>query len=274
MPPTLLGVPSDISSSFLRGPALAPPAIRAALHSDSTNGCNEDGVDVRALLEDAGDLALDNDGPFPLEAITAGAERVLATGATPIFLGGDHAVTWPVVRAVSRHVSSLTILHFDAHSDLYDELDGSRTSHACPFARIMEERLARRLVQVGIRTMNAHQQTQADRFGVEVVSMRVVFEAMRAAIASLTGPLYLSVDLDVLDPAFVPGISHPEPGGLTTRELLTLIQSIPRGILVAADVVELNPVNDLRDLTARVAATCVKEIVGRMSDGRGVRSEE
>ncbi|MDZ4862510.1 MAG: agmatinase family protein [Gemmatimonadota bacterium] len=261
---SLLGLPWDASSSFQRGPALAPPAIRAALHSESTNGCNEDGVDVRPLLQDAGDLPLDNDGPFPLEAITAGAERVLATGAMPIFLGGDHSVTWPLVRAVAPKHPQLTILHFDAHPDLYDALDGSRTSHACPFARIMEEGLARRLVQVGIRAMNPHQQRQADRFKVEVVPMRAGFEAMRAAVASVTGPLYLSMDIDALDAAFAPGISHSEPGGLSVRELLTLIQTIPRGMLVAADVVELNPVNDLRDLTARVAATCVKEVVGRM----------
>ena len=219
---------------------------------------------MRALLQDVGDLALDNDAPFPLDAITAGAERLLATGATPIFLGGDHAVTWPLVRAVARRHPKLTILHFDAHPDLYDVLDGSRTSHGCPFARIMEEGLATRLVQIGIRTMNPHQQAQADRFGVEVVPMRAGFEAMRAAVASVSGPLYLSVDLDALDAAFAPGISHSEPGGLSMRELLTLIQTIPRGSLVASDVVELNPVNDLRDLTARVAATCVKEIVGRM----------
>jgi arginase family enzyme len=128
----------------------------------------------------------------------------------------------------------------------------------------MEEGLAIRLVQVGIRTMNPHQQAQADRFGVEVVPMRAGFEAMRTAVTSVAGPLYLSLDIDALDAAFAPGISHSEPGGLTMRELITLIQAIPGGILVAADVVELNPLNDLRDLTARVAATCVKEIVGRM----------
>jgi agmatinase len=265
----LLGLPWDASSSFQRGAALAPPAIRAALHSDSTNGCNEDGVDVRPLLVDAGDLPLDNADAFPLEAIDAGATKLLSHGGTPIFLGGDHAVTWPLVRAVARKHPGLTILHFDAHPDLYDELEGSRTSHACPFARIMEEGLARRLVQVGIRTMNPHQQAQADRFGVVVAPMRAGMEAMRAAVASVTGPLYLSVDIDALDAAFAPGISHSEPGGLTTRELLTLIQTIPRGILVAADVVELNPLNDIRDLTARVAATCVKEIVGRIGGTTG-----
>ena len=112
--------------------------------------------------------------------------------------------------------------------------------------------------------MNPHQQAQANRFGVKVVPMRTGLDAMRSAVASVSAPLYLSVDIDVLDAAFAPGISHSEPGGLAMRELIMLLQSIPRGILVAADVVELNPVNDLRDLTARVAATCVKEIVGRM----------
>ena len=94
--------------------------------------------------------------------------------------------------------------------------------------------------------------------------MREGVGAMVAAAGRLSGPVYLSLDLDGLDPAFVPGISHPEPGGLTTRELITILQAIPRGVLVAADVVELNPRNDLRDLTARVAAKAVKEIVGRL----------
>jgi arginase family enzyme len=87
---------------------------------------------------------------------------------------------------------------------------------------------------------------------------------MISAARRLEGPVYLSVDIDALDPAFAPGISHPEPGGLSTRELLSIIQAIPKGTLVAADVVELNPDNDLRDLTARVAAKVVKEIVGRL----------
>ena len=136
-----------------------------------------------------------------------------------------------------------------------------------PLVRVdlaLEERLADRLVQVGIRTINAHQTAQARRFGAEVIVMRAGIEAMVTAARRLEGSVYLSLDLDVLDPAHAPGISHPEPGGLTTRELLTIIQAIPRGRLLGADLVELNPANDLRDLTARVAAKAVKEIVGRM----------
>jgi agmatinase len=262
VPITLLGIPYDASSSFQRGPALAPPAIRAALRSESTNTWNEAGVDVGPLLEDAGDLPLEKAWD-PRGLIEAKATALMARGARPIFLGGDHSITWPLVRAVRPGLPRLTILHLDAHADLYDSFDGDRFSHACPFARIMEAGLAERLVQLGIRTMTRHLREQADRFGVEVIEMRAGLAAMIAAARGVEGPVYLSVDLDALDPAFAPGLGHPEPGGLSTRELLSILQAIPQGTLVAADVVELNPLNDLRDLTARVAAKVVKEIVGR-----------
>jgi agmatinase len=260
----LLGIPYDASSSYLRGAAQAPPAVRAALRSDSTNPWNEDVVDVGPLLADLGDLSLEG-ATDPRAIIEAGAAGVFSRGSRPIFLGGDHSITLPLVRTARRHVGGLTILHLDAHPDLYDIFEGDRYSHACPFARIMEEGLAERLLQVGIRCMNGQQDAQARRFGVEVVPMRMGTEEMLARVRSVEAPLYLSVDLDVLDPAFAPGVSHPEPGGMTTRELVSLIQAIPAGALVAVDLVELNPVNDLRDLTARVAAKLVKEIVGRMA---------
>jgi len=259
---TLLGVPWDEKSSFRRGAAGGPAAIRAAFRSESTNTWNEDISDVAELIHDAGDLAVEG-VPDPRALIASRARNIVANGQA-LFLGGDHAVTWPLVEGVYHQVGPATILHFDAHPDLYDELGGDRGSHACPLRRIMEAGLARRLLQCGIRTANAHQEEQARRFGVDQVTMRGGVDAMLDAVRSLTPPLYLSLDLDVLDPAFAPGVSHPEPGGLSTRELVTLIQAIPAGILVAADLVELNPGNDVRDLTARVAAKLLKEIVGRM----------
>jgi arginase len=260
---TLLGIPYDGSSSFLRGAAGGPAAIRAALHSESSNSWNEDEQDVLPLLEDAGDLALAGvNDPRPL--IEARVDTLMRSGATPLLIGGDHSITWPIVRAVRRELPRLTILHLDAHPDLYDALDGDRGSHGSPFARIMEEGLANHLVQCGVRTINRHQREQAVRFGVEIHTMRSGIEAMITAARRLEGPVYLSLDLDVLDPAFAPGVSHPEPGGLSTREVIRILQAIPRDRLVAADIVELNPVNDLRDLTARVGAKLVKEIVGRL----------
>jgi agmatinase len=259
----LLGIPYDGSSSFTRGSAGGPAALRAALRFDGSNSWNEDEQDVLPLLEDAGDLPLDGVAdPRPL--IEVRVDALLAAGALPLCFGGDHSITWPIVRAVRRRLPRLTILHLDAHPDLYDALDGDRGSHASPFARIMEEGLADRLVQCGIRTINRHQREQAQLFGVEVHTMRSGVEPMVSAARRLEGPVYLSLDLDVLDPAFAPGLSHPEPGGLSTRELIGILQAIPRGCLVAADLVELNPLNDLRDLTARVGAKLVKEIVARM----------
>jgi arginase len=259
--PRLIGLPYDASSSYLRGPAEAPPLIRAALHSPHWNSSTERGFDLAESpgLRDAGDLPLSPNAEAR-EQIEAGIAELLAGGWRPLALGGDHSVTYPILRAVSRRYPSLTILHIDAHPDLYDEFEGDRFSHACPFAWIMEEGLARRLVQVGIRTMNAQQRSQADRFGVEVIDMRAWEAGNRPTV---DGDVYLSIDLDGLDPAYAPGVSHREPGGLSVREVLTLVQDAG-GTLVGADVVEYNPRQDLGGVTATVAAKIVKEVAGRM----------
>jgi arginase family enzyme len=154
-------------------------------------------------------------------------------------------------------------VHFDAHPDLYDEFEGSRVSHACPFARIMESGLAKRLVQVGIRTINRHQREQASKFGVEVVEMRSLpaYDKLKAS-----GPVYISFDLDVLDPAFALGVSHREPGGMSVREAIAHLHAI-KGEIVGADLVEYNPVQDISGVTATVAAKILKEILGKMIAG-------
>jgi arginase len=194
--------------------------------------------------------------------IEAGIARLLAGGRRPIALGGDHSVTYPVLRAVGAAHPGLTVLHVDAHPDLYAEFDGDRFSHACPFARVMEERLADQLVQVGIRTMNGHQRAQAERFGVEVIDMRAWAAGARPVVC---GPVYVSIDVDALDPAFAPGVSHREPGGLTVREVLGLLQGLG-GPIVGADVVEFNPSQDPIGLTAPVCAKLVKELASRMHE--------
>lgn len=259
----LLGIPYDASSSFQRGAAGAPAAIREALWSEAGNTWTETGVDLRhAGLDDEGDLRFDDQetAEGARARMEQGVASILDSGRRPLLLGGDHSITYPVLRAVRRHYPRLGILHLDAHPDLYQEFEGDRYSHACPFARIMEEGLADRLVQVGIRTITRHQREQAARFGVEVIEMR-----SRGDIAGVRfdTPVYLSLDLDVLEPGLAPGVSHREPGGLTVREVLDIIHRLeapPAG----ADLVELNPLNDPSGLTAAVAAKLVKEIAGRM----------
>ena len=159
------------------------------------------------------------------------------------------------------------MLQIDAHGDLYSEFEGDRYSHACPFTRILEDGLIARLVQVGIRTLNAEQRDNAARFGVETIDMRAWAAGSRP---SIQGPVYFSIDMDGLDPAFAPGVSHREPGGLTVRDVLTLIQSIS-GPVLGADVVEFNPSQDPVGLTAPVCAKIVKELAAVMAAGRLLR---
>ena len=254
----LLGIPFDANSSYLRGPAHAPKIIREELYSGSSNLWTEDGIDLgrEGSFHDAGDVAIPDDDGAAFAAIESAVRKVLDLGHPLICLSGDHSVTYPTIKAFHSKYPELTILHFDAHPDLYDELDGNRLSHACPFARIMEERMARRLVQVGVRTINSHQLAQAGKFGVEVITMR---NLERFAALKFEGPLFISLDVDVLDPAFAPGISHYEPGGMSVREVLCCIQGLKVPV-VGADIVEYNPTRDLHGQTAMVCCKFLKEI--------------
>jgi arginase len=268
--PTLLGVPYDAASSFLRGAAEAPPLIRAALYSPASNLWSESGVDIGAagMLADAGDVEIDESkrGAEVHALIEETVSRVVEGGGRPVVLGGDHSITSSIVRGLSRRHDSLTILHFDAHPDLYDAFEGDRWSHASPFARIMEDRVADRLIQVGIRTVNGHQREQANRFGVEVIDMPAWTAGKRFGVSKRT-PLYVSIDCDAFDPAFAPGVSHREPGGLTPRDVIDALQHVGAN-LVGADVVEYNPRRDWDDVTATLCAKLVKEIVGAMNVAR------
>jgi agmatinase len=257
----VVGLPLDENSSYLRGAAQAPQRIRELLHCDSSNLSTEAGGDLSSssAWHDVGDLELPQ-GAQALTRIEQGITALLARRVHVLSLGGDHSVTWPVVAAYARSYADLSILHLDAHPDLYDEYDGSRSSHACPFARIMEAGLATRLVQVGIRTMVPHQRRQAERFGVEVVEMRQWQPEMRFRF---NGPVYISLDMDVLDPAFAPGVSHHEPGGLSTRQVLGILENV-EGQVVGADIVEFNPTRDPLGITGMAAVKFTKELVARM----------
>ena len=258
----LIGLPTDSNSSFLRGPAEAPAAIRQALASDHTSGSAEIGdafgrnVEIRdrgdlPLREDAGDAAL----------IEAAVSAALAANEMPFCLGGDHSITFPAVKSIAGRFGPLNILHFDAHPDLYDNYQDNPSSHASPFARIMESGLATRLVQVGIRTLNEHQQVQAQRFGVELILMK---HFTVESVPVLNEPLYISFDMDSLDPGSAPAVSHYEPGGLTVREVLAVLMR-QRGHLVGADLVEYNPTRDIHGMTGAVAAKLIREIAGLAS---------
>lgn len=257
----MLGVPFDGNSSFERGPALAPAAIRTILKHGSLNGSTELGVNLRESERwlDAGDVDIATASNF-LGDIEQRCDELLKNNTRILTLGGDHSISYPILKSYRKYYSILSILHIDAHSDLYDSFKGNRYSNACPFARVMEDDLCDRLVQVGIRTLNLHQEQQIAKFEVESFEMRhwplsqpLVFEH----------PVYLSLDIDGIDPAFAPGVSHREPGGLSSREVINLIHNINMP-LVGADIVEFNPNKDIDEMTSQLAAKLVKEVAGKM----------
>jgi agmatinase len=257
----LIGVPTDINSSFERGAAAGPAAIREALWSDRGNLSCENGMELGTdfTLEDLSDLALTENTPRDDLIIQDAAATSLNNGAIPLLLGGDHAVTVPILAAIHAHHGPVTILHFDAHPDLYEDFAGNPRSHASPFARIMEAGHAHRLVQVGIRTLTRHCREQAERFRVEIITMAGFTPQ---AVPPLTGPVYISLDLDGIDPSEAPGVAHPEPGGLTLREVLAVIHNISAPI-IGADIVEHNPARDQGGVTAILAAKLIREIAAQ-----------
>jgi agmatinase len=258
----VIGVPFDEKSSYLRGAAEGPAAIRASSTGRARNPETELGVDLErdTVMVDRGDVDTSGDVDITFQRIEAAVAAILKKKAKPIILGGDHSITYPVLKAMAKTYRKLDILHLDAHPDLYEDLYGDRLSHACPFARILEDGLAQSLVQVGVRAATANQRAVARRHGVRMVEMKDFREGLTL---SFQNPIYISFDMDALDPAFAPGVSHQEAGGLTMRQAIDLIHRL-RGRIVGLDVVELNPGRDPSGITASAAVKIVKEVAGMM----------
>jgi agmatinase len=252
------GIKFDQKSSFQKGPSLAPPLIREMLNCGSLNLFAENGMNIEnSLKNDKGDFEVLE--YFDIEKIT----RDHLNLAGKIFtLGGDHSITFPIIKAYQQKYQTLDILHIDAHPDLYDIFENDIYSHASPFARIMENGFAAKLVQVGIRTLNTHQAEQAKKYNVEIHQMK---NLDLNTIPKFKNPVYISLDMDGFDPAFAPGVSHHEPGGLSSRQVIELIQSIDTQV-IGADIVEYNPNRDFQNMTAFLAAKMMKEIIGKMME--------
>ncbi|RDX66691.1 Arginase, partial [Mucuna pruriens] len=284
---TLLGVPLGHNSSYLEGPAFAPPFIRESIWSASSNSTTEEGKDLADLrvLTDVGDVPVQElrgcgiDDEQLMKVVSDSVKIVMKEEPLrPLVLGGDHSITYPVVRAISEQLGGqVDILHFDAHPDLYDRFEGNYYSHASSFARIMEGGYARQLLQaililflhVGIRSITKEGRDQAKKFGVQQYEMRT-FEKDRPFLENLklgegVKGVYISIDVDCLDPGYAPGVSHYESGGLSFRNVMNILQNL-KGNIVGGDVVEYNPQRDSADdMTAMVAAKFVRELAAKMS---------
>ncbi len=270
----IVGAPTDDLVSDRPGARFGPRAIRAA--SCPPGPHLESKVDAFEELKivDFGDAAvLPADAAASHEAIFELVGQVLDAGLLPIVLGGDHSIAEPDVRAVAARHGPVGLVHFDTHTDTGREVFGVEVSHGTPMFRLVEAgKLApKRYVQIGLRGYWPGDETfkwQADK-GITSLFMHDVRREGIEAIVGRTlelvgeGPVYLTVDVDVLDPAFAPGTGTPEPGGMTSSDLLWACRTVAAGLdLVGAEVVEVIPTAvGSADVTALVADRVVREIL-------------
>ena len=274
----ILGLPYDNGVTYRPGARFGPSGIRQASRLLRPY---HPGLDVLPFephqVADCGDVACTPfDIPQALAEMEAGVAELLATGARVIALGGDHTVALPMLRAVSKQLGGpVALVHFDAHLDTWDAHFGQRYTHGSPFRRAAEERLfdSERSLHVGIRgPIFGPGDLAADaELGFRIVDCDQVAEKGPAWTAERIrervgeGPVYLSIDIDVLDPAFAPGTGTPEAGGLSSRELLQVLRGLKGLRLASADLVEVAPAYDHAEVTGIAAAHLVYELLGLMA---------
>jgi agmatinase len=259
----LYGAPLDATTSFRPGTRFGPRQIRAVSDVLETYSPVLGRDLCQTRFYDGGDLALESETAAALSALAAALEGVFAGGRRLLLFGGEHLVTLAGVRAARRWYPELVVLWMDAHADLRDDYQGARLSHATVARRVLEEVGEGRLIQVGVRSVAPEERALASR---PWCHHQQVLAPVRACRRQLEGrPVYVSVDIDVLDPAFAPGTGAPEPGGIDTRELLSAIYALDGLDLVAADIVEVAPAYDVSDLTAITAAKLARELLLLMS---------
>jgi guanidinobutyrase len=266
-----VGVPFDTSAGYRVGTRLGPRAIRAhssqvRLHHPFHNVT----VHERVRIADYGDVAT---SPFEIQktydAITREFDAIYAAGCRTIAVGGDHGITYPILRAVAKHTGPVALVQIDSHTDTHDSQFGYRLTHATPFRRAHEDGLLipAKVVQLGIRgslfypddlawSRTHYHMVTADE--IHHRGIGAVVEEMRAAIGD--APLYFSFDIDGLDPMCAPGTGVPEIGGLTTWQAMQVIRAFAGLNLVGADLVEVSPACDTNDVTSIVAAQLLFEI--------------
>jgi len=239
---------------------MGPNAIREL--AVSLNTCTERGVELVGLdAMDCGNLSISNRVKQAFSEIESNVSNFIKSKSIPIVLGGDHSITMPCFKAALKHYPNLRLLYFDAHPDLYPDYDGDPYSHACSTYHIanLDGMSGDRITQVGIRASTPAQQALAKQSGIETI---YAWEVEGFSYRN-NDPVYLSFDIDVLDPAHAPGCGNPVPGGISSRQAFEMIQSI-RAPIVAMDLVEVNPLLDPQGITALAAARVIIECLGMM----------
>lgn len=273
----ILGVPFDGGVSNASGAAQAPDRLREL--SRILPPFSEEGKDLRSLtLSDQGNIKVSADWEKYFSSVKEKAVKMVATDAFNLFLGGDHSVTIPLSTAFAERYSPdpVGMIHFDSHCDLMDRYDGLKWSHACPQRRFLEQANAapKNLVQIGIRSYEAEElEFLNNNPAITVIGAGQFFrqsaaETIEQVCRSMEGAraIYLSLDIDVLDPAFAPGTGTPEGGGLTTRQVFELVRELVARLPVRAmDLVEVAPPLDHSDITSWAALKIIYELFSALA---------
>jgi agmatinase len=275
----VVGVPFDSGTSYRPGARFGPAAVR---QGSRLLRPWHPGLQVAPFgaqqVADAGDIACN---PFDIaeavEQIEVAAAALLGDARHLLAIGGDHTIAYPLLRATSQRFGPVALVHFDAHLDTWQTYFGAPLTHGTPFRRAAEDGLftAGHSMHVGIRGPLYAQSdlTEDEELGFQIVSAmdvgRIGTDAVVTAIRERVGdrPLYLSIDIDVLDPAHAPGTGTPEAGGLSSRELLAILRGLAGTRLVGADVVEVAPAYDHAEVTAVAAAHLCYELLALIALG-------
>jgi guanidinobutyrase len=268
-----VGVPLDTGTSNRAGARFGPRAIRAEScllrpYNMATRAAPYDSMQVA----DIGDVAINTFNlRKSMDIVTEAYDEILAHGSVPLTMGGDHTIVLPILRAMKKRHGALGVIHVDAHADVNDTMFGEKIAHGTPFRRAIEERLidGNRVVQIGLRGTGytAEDFDWSRSQGIRVVqaeecwykSVAPIMDEVRAKLGN--GPVYLSFDIDGLDPSFAPGTGTPEIGGLTIWQGLEIIRGC-RGLdLVGCDLVEISPPYDTSGNTALVGANLLYEML-------------
>lgn len=268
-----VGIPMDIGTSNRSGTRHGPRQIRAEScmlrpYNMATGAAPFDSLQVA----DIGDIAINTfDLKKTVDVITAAYDGILSHGCIPLTLGGDHTLTYPVLRAVARKHGPVALIHIDAHADINDEMFGEKIAHGTPFRRVFDEGLLRndKVFQIGLRGTGYSPDdfNWARKQGWTVVqaeecwgkSLKPLIDGVRAKIGD--APTYLTYDIDSLDPAFAPGTGTVEIGGLTTWQALELVRGCAGLNLVGGDLVEVSPPYDPSGNTALIGANLLYEML-------------
>jgi len=273
----VLGIPFDSGVSYRSGTRFGPRKIREASLTLWGHNPTMTVTPTEALkVVDYGDVSvIPTSIELTMTAITETASEVLEAGATLVSLGGDHSVTLPLLRAHAKKYGPLSLVHVDAHIDTWEaEFESVPYSHGTPFRYALQEGLIRKgeYVQIGIRGPVSFVNDYADaaKLGARTITIHEVFEKgiseiLKEVHQRMTGPVYVSIDIDSADPAFAPGTGTPEVGGLTSYQLLQLVRGLHSLNLVGFDLVEVSPPYDHGDITAVLASNIVFEYLSLLA---------